>query len=377
MQSLKATIRSSLLPTVGRWRPTEWGLLDDTVLIIQPDHLGDILLSQPAVRAIREQHPGSRLVAIVGPWSREVVTIAWDVDEIVTIDFPGFTRQAVASPVAPYRLLIGEARRLREQRSHTAYALRPDGWWAAWLASLAAPNVRTSNDPAVQPFSTSTVATIDGEHAVQRSWRIAVESEAVVNPVPNTHPISIPISASAAADARELLHHHHLTGKYVVIHPGSGAPVKEWPQYRWTAVARSLSAYGYHLVLTGGSAETDQCSAIADAVDGAISLAGATSVAVLSEVLRGASLALGPDCGPLHLATAVDTPTIHLFGPSDPGRYGPWGDPRRHRILSANWRCARCGDLSMTRAAGCGCMLAIQIDDVLDSARVMLSVHGN
>jgi ADP-heptose:LPS heptosyltransferase len=93
--------------------------------------------------------------------------------------------------------------------------------------------------------------------------------------------------------------------------------------------------------------------------------------------MRGATAVVGPDCGPLHLAVAVGTPSVHLFGPSDPVRYGPWGDPRKHRVIRAGWTCPSCGDLSMMRPVGCGCMLAIQADDVMTAIDELVGArHG-
>lgn len=375
MQPMKTTIRNRLLVAATLTKPRDWKRLEDTVLVIQPDHLGDIVLSQPAVNRIRERHPTSRLVAIIGSWSREIATIAWPVDDIVSVEFPGFTRRATTSAIDPYRVLFREAQRLRSLHAHTAYVLRPDGWWSAWLASMSTPEVVTSDESIVRRFATSSTHVFDAEHAAIRSWRIASIDDAEIFPSPVTHPLNIPRMDTASTTARDLLESRDVARDYIVIHPGSGAAVKEWPLNRWIAVGQALVSDGFRLVVTGGPSEVAQCSAIADAIPSAISLAGSTNVSVLAEVLRGATLVLGPDCGPLHLAVAVGTPTIHLFGPSDHQRYGPWGDTNRHRTIHAGWNCPRCGDLSVARAAGCGCMLAIQTHDVVQSARDMLLRH--
>jgi heptosyltransferase-2/heptosyltransferase-3 len=159
------------------------------------------------------------------------------------------------------------------------------------------------------------------------------------------------------------------------VHPGAGAPVKEWPLHRWRAVVRSLTAAGLAVVVTGGVAERVLCASVADTLPNAVSVAGVSPIPLLIELLRGARLVVGPDCGPLHLAVATGTPTVHLFGPSDPRRYGPWGDSTLHVVLRANWSCPRCGDLSPDRPAGCGCMLAIEPGQVVDRAVRLLDQH--
>jgi ADP-heptose:LPS heptosyltransferase len=66
-------------------------------------------------------------------------------------------------------------------------------------------------------------------------------------------------------------------------------------------------------------------------------------VGQLVALLARASVVLGVDSGPLHLAASQGTPTLHLFGPSDAARFGPWGDPARHRVLRAGLWCSPCG----------------------------------
>lgn len=371
MQRVTSSVRDALLPVAGRMQHALQGAVDDIVLILQPDHLGDIVLSQPAVQHLRDKYPDSRLIAVVGPWSREITSMAWPVDEIVTVAFPGFTRDGSGSVIAPYRQLRAEAERLRSLRPRAAYVLRPDAWWAAWLASMVSPVVVTADDRRTRQFATHAVSLVGVEHATSRSLHIAANESAIS--VRLSSPLQFPTSTEHAAEAHGILRLHGVPEQYLVIHPGSGAAVKEWPVHRWRSVAETLSAHNTSIVLTGSADEVATCSGIASDLPKCVSLAGLTSVPILAEVMHGATLVLGPDCGPLHLAVATATPTVHLFGPSDPRKYGPWGDPERHRVVTANWSCPRCGDLSPARPAGCGCMLAIQPVDVIAAARSVLN----
>jgi heptosyltransferase-3 len=376
MQRLTTRVRDAMLPVAARMRHDTWSRINEVVLIFQPDHLGDILLSQPAVQLLRRRYPEAHLVAVVGPWSREIASLAWPVDEIVTLRFPGFTREKSGSPVSPYTQLRDEARRLDAYHPRAAYVLRPDAWWSAWLASLVSPGVTTADDARSAAFATRTAEIDDDDHATVRAFRIAAGDEPVSLPTWESSPLALPNSAPAADDADWLLRRHQVSGPYAIVHPGSGAPVKEWPVHRWAAVINDLTCDSLDVVLTGSPAEADACAEIAARSAHCTSLAGQTAVPVLAEMLRGASIVLGPDCGPLHLAVATGTPTVHLFGPSDPRRYGPWGDPRRHHVVRAGWSCPRCGDLSPERPAGCGCMLAISPRDVVNAARSVLTYHA-
>lgn len=374
MTSLTHTVRDVGLAVAARLtpRPTEGG---DSVLVVQPDHLGDILLSQPAVRMLRARLPESRLVGVVGPWSAEIARAAWPVDDVVTVEFPGFSRDTTGDPTAPYRLLRPASEALARLQPGTAVVLRPDAWWAAWLGSLVAREVITSDDPRSRRFATLGVPVGDDEHAAVRAAGIAAGWIGGVMPSPDTTPLSVPPNSGARTEAEALLNSVGIDRRYAVIHPGSGAAVKLWPESRWREVIDVLSERGLATVVTGGGSEVGLCASIASGT-GAVNIAGQTAVAVLLEVMRGAAVAAGPDSGPMHLAVAAGTPTVHLFGPSDPRRYGPWGDARRHRVVSAGWRCPRCGDLGPDRLAGCGCMLAITPEVVIAAIDDLLDAHG-
>jgi heptosyltransferase-2/heptosyltransferase-3 len=101
------------------------------------------------------------------------------------------------------------------------------------------------------------------------------------------------------------------------------------------------------LVLTGGPDEQALVAQVAAHMrSGALSLAGQTSVGQLAALLRRAALVLGVDSGPLHLAAAQGAPTLHLYGPGDAGRFGPWGNPARHVVLREELWCSPCGEFA-------------------------------
>ena len=109
----------------------------------------------------------------------------------------------------------------------------------------------------------------------------------------------------------------------------------------------------------------------------ALDLAGKTDFPTLGAVYERAALVLGPDCGSLHLAVAVGTPTVHLYGPADVAQFGPWGDPARHVALTADRRdipCLGCGDLSPGRPPAPPCLTILESADVLAVADRLLAL---
>ena len=379
---MRYQLRDALLRPAARFSRKRTTSDSDTILIFQPDHLGDILLSQPAVNRVRDQFPNHRLVGVVGPWSESIARLVWQVDDIVTIDFPGFDRTAApTNPAAPYRQLRRAASSLEHLDACVSFVLRPDAWWTAWLASLVTGGpVVTSDDARVAPFGTQHACIDTLDHAVVRALAIsnALEDHIPANRIyPESVPLTMPKQPGAESIAKQFLQGVGVESEYVVIHPGAGAAVKQWPMNRWRHIAGELASTGLPVVVTGAQSESNLARMIAGAGAHVTSIAGQTPLPVLIEILRRARLVLGPDSGPLHVAVACDTPTVHLFGPSEPARYGPWGSPKRHRVIDSNWSCSRCGDLSLGRDAGCGCMAAIQTDMVWSTAIELLDADAH
>jgi lipopolysaccharide heptosyltransferase I len=109
---------------------------------------------------------------------------------------------------------------------------------------------------------------------------------------------------------------------------GASTPEKAWPVERWVEATRRLADQGVRVVLLGGPGETRTAEAIADGAGGAVAanLADKTAPRVLASVLARCQAVIGGDSGPTHLAVAVGTPVVGLYGVTDPVRTGPcWG----------------------------------------------------
>jgi ADP-heptose:LPS heptosyltransferase len=122
-----------------------------------------------------------------------------------------------------------------------------------------------------------------------------------------------------------------------VIHPGAGHAARRWPAHRWADVARAEAQRGRPVVITGSRDEAALCRLVA-ALAGLpprVVLAGATDVVELARVVKTAARLVCGDTGVAHLATAVRTPSVVLFGPTAPSRWGPPADRSWHRVLWA------------------------------------------
>lgn len=153
-----------------------------------------------------------------------------------------------------------------------------------------------------------------------------------------------------------------------VVHPGAAAPARRWPADRFAAVAAALSRDGHRVVVTGGPGEAAVARRVAAlaGLPAASCLGGQTTVAELAALVAGARLVICGDTGTGHLATAYGTPSVLLFGPVPPGRWGPPPDRAQHRALWAG----QAGD-PHGRHPGPG-LLRIAAGEVLDAAAEVL-----
>lgn len=326
------------------------------ILLLRPDHLGDLILTTPILDAIRTHAPDAQITMMVGPWSSEVVARHPALNRIVACPFPGFQR-APQRALDPYILLFRTAQQIRREGYDLAINLRPDFWWGAALIYLAGIPQRIGY--AIQPgapFLTHPLSFPAAEHATISNLRLASAGlQALGYPSleePYTsakYPLYFKPTEAERAWADEQLQGADIGREepIVVIHAGTGGAVKLWRSEAWSHVADKLTtaeilSRAAHIVLTGSSNERPMLEEIAQRMQSQPVLMTSTTVGQLAALLARALLALGVDNGPLHMAVAQDTPSLGIFGPTDSRIFGPWGDKKRHLIIAAPQRCATC-----------------------------------
>lgn len=318
----------------------------ERILIIRPDHVGDALLTTPALRALRQAHPNAEIHALVGAWSANVFAPFPEIDLVLTLPFPGFARGAASQTLTdPYLLAWRAARHLRRLRYNTALICRPDHWWGALIAFLAGIPSRIGHDhPDTAPFLTTAVP-FEPAHAVIQSARLV--ERLIDQPLkPADLALTFPIDPDDRAWVDGYLEEWGLNPRerLFVIHPGSGTWVKQWDEESWAFVADTLAEeWGATPVFTGSEGELAMIRRIAEQMQTKpCIMAGDTRIGTLAALYERAHVVLGPDSGPVHLAAAVGTPTVALFGPADPDEFGTWGKRERHAVLFSEIGCRPC-----------------------------------
>ena len=181
-------------------------------------------------------------------------------------------------------------------------------------------------------------------------------------------PISIPHTPSVTAVAARFA-----PDRYAILNPGAAWPNKRWPADRFGSVAASIQReFGVRSLVLWGPGEQQLSGAVAAASHGAAEVAPPTTVADLVGIARGAQLMVSGDTGPLHIAGAVGTPIVALFGPTSPERNGPWA--ARDITVSRMAQCVCLYERRCRRPVAC--IDDIGVDDVMAAIRRRVSAHG-
>jgi ADP-heptose:LPS heptosyltransferase len=365
----------------GRVRPSLPGQ-PQRVLLIRPDHIGDVLLTSPAVALIGASLPGVEFTYLVGPWSADLARHGPLGDTVCSLEFPGFTRRPKGGLLQPYVLLWHAARQLRDRRHQAAIVFRPDHWWGALLALAAGIPLRIGYDrPETRPLLSHAIAAPEGLHAAEQALALARAAIAALGGAPLESVDERPVFRLLPGEeaVAELFFARHGLGArpLVALQPSAGAPLKSWPAERWAAVADGLTRGGADVLLSGGPADGSMLAEVQAhmAKPPAAVLCG-QPLGVVAAVLRRCALACGPDGGALHLAAAVGVPTVRLYGPAPPEVFGPWPPRTDQRVLTTrSLACVPCGHLA---DPPCGasrlpaCMVALTVEEVLAAAREVL-----
>jgi ADP-heptose:LPS heptosyltransferase len=267
--------------------------------------LGDFLTALPALRALADAFPGHRRVLATPAALAPLAGLVGVVDEVVD-----------TGPLAPLDPSLHDADVAvnlhgRGPQSHRVLlAARPRR-----LIAFAHPDVPESAEG--PPWSPA-------EHEVGRWCRLLQASGIPADP----SRLDLPAPGRPAPPGV-----HGAT----VVHPGAGTAAKRWPVERWAAVAAAELAAGRRVVVTGSADELSLAEEVADRAGLAPDavLAGRTDLLGLARVVAAADRILCGDTGMAHLATALGTPSVVLFGPVPPSQWGPPPDRPRHVVLWA------------------------------------------
>jgi ADP-heptose:LPS heptosyltransferase len=328
------------------------------VLMVRGDHLGDVLLTLPAAIYLRRLAPDALITYAVSPALVELVRRCPAVDDCVGLPFP--EPGAGSVPTELWAAVRYCGRDLADYDA--ALLLRPSDPVAGELVARLGVPVRIGfAQPHTVPFLTRVVREPRGHHA-----RLGYDlADALTDEL--RLPNATPPGADAVAIAEDLVRHGPplrlrapdqrearsllddlgaASGEFpVVLHPGSGWVLKNWPPQRWGRLARIVSERHDTIPLVSGTrADEALAREVVDASRGrAVSVAGRLSLEGFAALLARSRILAAVDSGPVHLAALMGSPVVAIYGPGGASESGPIAPAGRSRALYRPLRCQPCG----------------------------------
>jgi heptosyltransferase-1 len=334
-------------------------------LIVRLGALGDVVHAIPVAAALRAEFPHARIDWMTEPQYIDLLDLVNVIDRRIPAD-PRWVLRGAERP----RLLrtIAELRRIRYDVVFDLQGLLK----SAVLSRAVKPRRvigfprRHLREPFARMFYTAAPDPGAATHVVYKNLALLAAVGAQDRRV--RFPLTIPRSETVDSVVQRFA-----PGGFVLLNPGAAWPNKRWPPACFGAVAASIRAnYGLSSLVLWGPGEKDLAHQVADASAGAADVAPPTPIPELAGIAREARLMISGDTGPMHIAAAVGTPLVALFGPTRPERNGPWAlyDVAISRVEACSCvyerRCRR--DVP--------CIAEIGVDEVLAAVERRLQAHG-
>jgi heptosyltransferase-1 len=374
------------------------------ILCFRLERIGDLLMTGPALAELRALAPDASIDLAVGSWNRDVAMAMPGIDRVETLDaewlsrppspLRGFGETGASSP--PERAgagglspigLAAQAARWRSRRYDLAINFEPDirtniaiaAAGARWTAGFASGGGGALLDLALDYDPSS--------HTVDNARRLvhAAVGRAAEGPVEWTLRIPdanhaeaarllAPIASGPSTGLR--------AGLKIGMHVSGGRAIKQWPETRFREVAERLARdRSAAIVLTGTRAERAQVDVVRAALppDRVVDLSGDVDLLTAAAVIARLDLFVAGDTGPMHLANAVGTPIVAVFGPSDPRRYAPRGP--RDTIVRIDLPCSPCNRIRRPPERCVGhtpdCLSGIDVAQVMAAIDETLRLAGH
>jgi lipopolysaccharide heptosyltransferase I len=322
--------------------------------------MGDIIHGIPVASALRARFPDAEIDWLVDPRYVELLEMV-----------PALTRRIAIDPRGSLSALLRTIRELRHTRYDAVFDLQ--GLIKSAVLARFAGGVQTIGlswphlrEKAAVLFYTRTVNPGDARHVIAKNLSLLHVVGA------GTAPFEVELTVPETSVARDIEARFRDVG-FALLNPGAAWPNKRWPAERFGAIAAMLRArFGLPSMVLWGPGEHAVATAVVEASGGAAVLSPPTTIADLFALTKRARLVVSGDTGPLHIASAVGTPVVALFGPTYPERNGPWS--RADVTVSRADVCVCHYERRCRRSEPC--IETISIDEVVDAIDRRMAAHG-
>ncbi len=336
------------------------------ILIVRTDRIGDVLLSTPVIKALRDNYPDAYIAMMVSPYAKDIVEGNPNLDEVIIYDKDSKHRT--------WGMSIKFALNLKKNKFDLAIVLHPTNR-AHLITFLTGIRRRIGYGRKLGFLLTDRIKHIK-QLGEKHELEYSLDLLRYLGIEPKEKSLFMPIRPESEKWIAELFSQEGIktTDKLLAIHPGASCPSKIWPSERFAQVADRLAQkYGFKVFLIAGPKDIRLAqNVLKNMRHPLINLAGKISVSQLASVLKRCQLFISNDSGPVHIASGVGIPVISIFGRNQKGlspkRWGPLG--KRDKVLHKEVGCSEC--LAHNCIKDFACLKAISVDDVLEVADAIL-----
>lgn len=346
------------------------------VLIVKISALGDVVHALPVLAYLKEAHPEIKIDWLVEEGFAPLIEGHPMLRRVYRLGLKRWRREGWRSVLTGVKSTLHE---LRNERYDMVLDLQGNCKSGLFTLLCGAPRRYGFSFSGVREWpnllatNRRVVLTAADHHISDRSLAVAREAFPVGNARSAAGPLHVTPQARTAVEKQ--LGSFNMNGpSLVVLQYGTTWETKLWPLDSWQRFARTLCAEDNlrPVLIWGNEAERDAAEAIYRATDGQAVIWPRGTLQELAALLERADLVIGGDTGPIHIAAALDTPTVSIFRVTDGSRNGPRGP--LHIRLQSPLECSPCLQKSCPRDAECG--HSITVNQVLDATRKQLKRQG-
>jgi len=317
----------------------------ERVLCVRLDAMGDVLMTTPAIRALRRSGPSGRTITLLtSPSGASVARLIPEIDATLTYDAPWMKATRPKTDGASDRALLDRLRSAKFDAAviFTVYSQNPLP--AALLCHLADIPLRLAHcrENPYQILSDRVVET-EPESTIRHEARRQLDLVATVGATTGNERLSlrVPDEARRAIDRRLAALGVDRQSPWAVVHPGATAPSRRYPPGQFAQAAHRLVATGFRLIFTGDASESALVEAIRAEIgeDFTHSLADRLTLVEFAALVEAAPVLISNNTGPVHIASAVGTPVVDLYALTNL-QHTPWMVP--HQVLFHDVACKLC-----------------------------------
>jgi lipopolysaccharide heptosyltransferase II len=343
------------------------------VLVLRLERIGDLLMTHEALALLRSRLPSADIDLVVGSWNGPLAHAMAVANRVDPLDAPWLARDR---PGSSWTRLRAHARGWRRLGYDLAINLEPDIrsnlllWWSGAARRV---GYFTGGGGALLTDAAAYDPALHTHNNAMRLVRLVTPGAAAA---PSASP-RLQLPEAAHERARGLLA-PALGAMCIGIHASGGRPVKQWHAGRFAEVATALAReYRATIVLTGAPADAAIVREVEAGIPAGVrvlNVCGQGDVLDLAAVIERLAVFVTGDTGPMHLAAAVGTPVVALFGPSVPARYAPRAAVSR--LVRVDLPCSPCNRIRLPpdrcRGHVPDCLDGISADHVIDVTRGLL-----